>query len=129
MIIGEDENGERARAKVEVIADMPSEPPPVMEVRSELLGDERPRLVVGSAHSFASFFGAAHVRAPHKAAEGASRRRAACVFSGLGEIHSGAQRIPRNLQQMWRNLQRIPRNPQQMWRNSQRMDTTEFSPA
>ena len=61
MVIGEDENGERARAKVEVIADMPPEPPPVMEVRSELLVDERPRLVVGSAHSFASF-GAAHVR-------------------------------------------------------------------
>ena len=60
MVIGEDENGERARAKVEVIADMPPEPPPVMEVRSELLVDERPRLVVGSAHSFASF-GAAHV--------------------------------------------------------------------
>ena len=45
MIIGEDENGERARAKVEVIADMPPEPPPVMEVRSELLVDEG-RLVV-----------------------------------------------------------------------------------
>jgi hypothetical protein len=60
MVIGEDENDERARAKVEVIADMPPEPPPVTEVRSELLVDERPRLVVGSVHSFASF-GAAHV--------------------------------------------------------------------
>ena len=42
----EDENGERARAKAEVIADMPPEPPSVMELRSELLVDERPRLVM-----------------------------------------------------------------------------------